>query len=509
MGPIQGYRGNLCPSWLTLHSKGEAGYFDPLDTPGFMGGGNELMLLLLTLFAEGRLLIPRFLGSGQSRGGVFVVLVAGVAAVIACCWCCSFQSLCTSFYGGGDWWCCRCCCGLLLCCCCHWFFLCVVVVLVVVVLPPTLNALLGGRHHCWCNCPGKGRCQWRLLSFYHLLFIVPFPHHWKHCHMWFTLSCCWHVEAKEYAGGSCCRFTICYSSSWSSLNIECFAMQALRCWCIGLLYQWYHACWCFILPKNYSVATGNDLLFSGCGALFEFGAVGIFTTIIVWVGVMLSILSAEYCMPHFGGAFWTSWCGQTINLGVACAVKNVIVPKSMQVIHKHELIEACLLPIPYSYLLGCLHWCYDLPSFMPLALSSYMPLNPWATNCGAATYPVGNISGCAGCCLGIWCCRRFGFNKWRASPSNPSTPSIAQSVDRSSSFSLSAVCLLVIVVSIPPSRGLQFCPSAVAIGNSAIASSSGVWLGEWLFPSLTTTHAVDKYSRTECELQCDSQMETK
>jgi len=27
-----------CPPWLTLHSKGEAGYFDPLDTPGFLGG---------------------------------------------------------------------------------------------------------------------------------------------------------------------------------------------------------------------------------------------------------------------------------------------------------------------------------------------------------------------------------------------------------------------------------------------------------------------------------------
>ena len=28
----------ICPPWLTLHSKGEAGYFDPLDTPGFLGG---------------------------------------------------------------------------------------------------------------------------------------------------------------------------------------------------------------------------------------------------------------------------------------------------------------------------------------------------------------------------------------------------------------------------------------------------------------------------------------
>jgi hypothetical protein len=25
----------VCPPWLTLHSKGEAGYFDPLNTPGF------------------------------------------------------------------------------------------------------------------------------------------------------------------------------------------------------------------------------------------------------------------------------------------------------------------------------------------------------------------------------------------------------------------------------------------------------------------------------------------
>ena len=27
----------MCPPWLTLNSKDEAGYFDPLDTPGFLG----------------------------------------------------------------------------------------------------------------------------------------------------------------------------------------------------------------------------------------------------------------------------------------------------------------------------------------------------------------------------------------------------------------------------------------------------------------------------------------
>ncbi len=34
----------MCPPWLTLHSKDEAGYFDPLDTPGFLGDVCQVLL---------------------------------------------------------------------------------------------------------------------------------------------------------------------------------------------------------------------------------------------------------------------------------------------------------------------------------------------------------------------------------------------------------------------------------------------------------------------------------
>jgi len=34
----------ICPPWLTLHSKDEAGYFDPLDTPGFLGDVCQALL---------------------------------------------------------------------------------------------------------------------------------------------------------------------------------------------------------------------------------------------------------------------------------------------------------------------------------------------------------------------------------------------------------------------------------------------------------------------------------
>jgi hypothetical protein len=39
----------MCPPWLTLHSKDEAGYFDPLDTPGFKVG----VLFVILFFGAG------------------------------------------------------------------------------------------------------------------------------------------------------------------------------------------------------------------------------------------------------------------------------------------------------------------------------------------------------------------------------------------------------------------------------------------------------------------------
>ena len=82
----------MCPPWLKLSSKGEAGYFDPFDTPGFMGDRYKLILLS----AEGWLRRPKtdyllsqgFVGPGglgMAHAPPLVFVVVVLVALICVC----------------------------------------------------------------------------------------------------------------------------------------------------------------------------------------------------------------------------------------------------------------------------------------------------------------------------------------------------------------------------------------------------------------------------------------